>query len=159
MTTTVLRPLSEMHTALEEAEDQVLAAAHAMLPLVSATMHALFPTGAFLVIHGAAGLSDYDELQLNSVRDATGTILWDGDSWDGCECFPGPLPAEIAALWHGAEDPIDPGSVLWLLRRIDFLAPYYHLPELPEELRHEGEERRALRCIPIAPAPAAGETV
>ncbi|MFB8120577.1 hypothetical protein ACFC51_32525 [Streptomyces sp. NPDC055962] len=156
----MLRPLSEMHTALEEAEEQVLTAAHAMLPLVSATMHALFPTGAFLVLHGAAGLSDYEELTLNSVRDTTGEVLWSGAHWDGCELFPGALPAELAALWSEstAEDPTDPGALLWLLRRIDFLAPYDHLPELPGDLRHEGEAEEPLRFIPVAPAPPAGET-
>ncbi|MET8717410.1 hypothetical protein ABZV52_30040 [Streptomyces sp. NPDC004735] len=139
-------------STLEDAEAKMRAAAGALLPLVSATMHALFPTGAFLVLTRSGSFGDYDELRLDSVRGSTGETLWEsGGMPGGYEPFPGVVPAELAELWEG-QDPTDPDTVLDLVRRIDHAAPDEYLAFLPAEFLRAGEDdgERTPLGVPVA---------
>ncbi|MDH6629387.1 hypothetical protein M2271_007223 [Streptomyces sp. LBL] len=124
-----------------------------MLPLVAYTLHAQFPTAAFLVVTRSADEDDYDELSLDSVRDADGGIVWEF-AQDGRGTDPLPaVPEDIAALW-GSYDPQDPDVLLELLQRVKDTAPYDFLPFLSPEAM-QGDEENAERTplgTPLVPA-------
>ncbi|MFB6629959.1 hypothetical protein ACFCWY_08695 [Streptomyces sp. NPDC056362] len=130
-------------------------AARATLPLVSATVHALFPTGAYLVVNPA---STFDEsgLYLDSVRDAEGRVLRDFTD-DGLMAEPlGEAPPELAALW-GDLDPRVPHDVERLLDRLAARVSSKLIDFLPEEAMREGEANRREQTplgLRLAPAGA-----
>ncbi|GAA2439323.1 hypothetical protein GCM10010421_31970 [Streptomyces glaucus] len=126
-------------SVLDDALAEARAAAQTVLSLVSATLHAQFPTAAYLVLTRSPYLSECDELSLDSVRDAHGGILRDfADGPRAMEQLPA-VPQEIAGLW-GTADPRNPHEVLELLQRIEDTAPRDLLLFLPPEVMHDGEE-------------------
>ncbi|MGW4087036.1 hypothetical protein ACWEGS_28790 [Streptomyces sp. NPDC004822] len=135
--TTNLAPLAAFDDALALAKR----AAAQTLSLVSATLHRQFPTGAYLVLHRPIGEYDDDSVELHSVRDAQGEIVWEFNPCDlASERLPD-APTDLAGLW-GDTDPRLPESVQSLIRRIDDLARYEFLDFLPAEL-HTAEEIKA----------------
>ncbi|MFI9078734.1 hypothetical protein ACIGW8_20035 [Streptomyces sioyaensis] len=154
MTTATLTPVS----ALDDAIAKAYATAKAMLPLIRATLHAQFPTGAYLVLTRPVDYdADYDAVRLDSVRDADGKTLHEFDEWAPDAPLLPAVPAEIAALW-GDADPRDPSEVLNLIQRVDEIERYQFLTFLPEELRTddeieaEGEGGRTPLGIPLTQA-------
>ncbi|MFC9280901.1 hypothetical protein [Streptomyces collinus] len=153
MSTAPLTPVS----ALDDAIAKACAAAKAMLPLIGATLHAQFPTGAYLVLTRPIDYDDYDSVRLDSVRDAAGNVLHEFDEYAPQRPPLPPVPANIAALW-GDADPRDPSQVLDLIQRVDQVEPYQFLTFLPAELRTpeeiEAEDAggRTPLGIPLAPA-------
>ena len=127
MTTAHLAPVS----AFETARAMARATAGKMIELVAATLHAQFPTSAYLALTRPAHEDDYDELSLDSVRDAQGETVWEfaEDGPHSAERLPA-VPAEIATLW-GSYDPQEPREVLDLVQRVEDTAPYDFLKFLP----------------------------
>ncbi|MFI1532121.1 hypothetical protein [Streptomyces griseus] len=122
---------------LDDAVAKARAAARALLPLISATLHHQFPTGAYLVLVRPTAEDD-DDLELHSVRDAHGRVLRDFTEWRrGLEPLP-TVPERITALW-GALDPCEPRAVQDLIQRIDDVHPYQFFEFLPIEVRTEAE--------------------
>ncbi|MFM9697839.1 hypothetical protein [Streptomyces europaeiscabiei] len=123
MSTAPLTPVS----TFEDARAKARAAAGAMLPLVAYTLHAQFPAAAFLVVTRSPDEDDYDELNLGSVRDADGGIVWDfAEDARGTDPLPA-VPEDIAALW-GSYNPQNPDIVLEPLQRVEDTAPFdFHL--------------------------------
>ncbi|MFG2795813.1 hypothetical protein [Streptomyces pseudovenezuelae] len=125
--------------AFKDAEDAVCAAAGAMIPLISATLRAQFPTGAFLVIARKDG-DDGQYLALDSVRDDKGVALCRFPSnLDRARKLP-PVPLELAVLW-GTNQPQRPKVILELLQRIEDTAPHAFIDYLPAELRTAAEQK------------------
>ncbi|MGA5127661.1 hypothetical protein ACPCAG_30720 [Streptomyces pseudogriseolus] len=153
MSTAHLTPVS----ALDDAIAKACAAAKAMLPLISATLHAQYPTGAYLVLTRPVGYDDFDAVRLDSVRDADGNVLREFDEYAPEQPQLPPVPDEIAALW-GEADPRNPAAVLDLVQRVDEVAPYEFLAFLPvevqtaEEIKAEDEGGRTPLGIPLAAA-------
>lgn len=142
--------------ALDDAEAKVRAAAQAMLPLISVTLHAQFPTGAYLVLTRGADYDDYDSLRLDSVRDSAGKTLHEFD-WvpSEDELLPA-VPEEIAALW-GEADPREPNEVLNLVDRVDDVDrhQFEFLPaelRTAEEIKAEDNGGRTPLGIPLIPS-------
>lgn len=153
MTTAALTPVS----AFDDAEAQLCAAAKAMLTLVGATLHAQFPTGAYLVLTRPVDYDDYDSVRLDSVRDAQGAIVRE---FEGSPEEDHPLPTvpmEIAVLW-GAGDPRTTSDVLNLVQRADQVAPYEFLKFLPPEAMQHGEENAERTPLGIPLVAAQGAT-
>lgn len=111
-------------------------AARAVLPVVSATLHAQFPTGAYLVVTPP---STYLEsgLYLDSIRDAEGRVLRHLADEEAQEELFGEVPPELAALW-GDLDPRIPNHVERLLDRLDAQLREKLFDFLPDEAMHEG---------------------
>jgi hypothetical protein len=103
-----------------------------MIPLVAATLHAMFPTGRYLVLTRPTGDYDDDTVILDSVRDAQGETLRRFDSYGLPSGRLPDVPAEIAALW-GTRDPRQPEEIQCLLQDVDTVADC--LDFLPEEFR------------------------
>lgn len=134
MITDTLTPVS----AFDDARAKARAAAGAMIPLVAATLHAMFPTGRYLVLTRPTG--DYDDYTviLDSVRDAQGKTLRGFDSYGLPSGRLPDIPEKVAALWESV-DPRQPEALQSLLQAIDEVAPYDFLPFLPEECRTDEE--------------------
>ncbi|MFD4795058.1 hypothetical protein [Streptomyces anulatus] len=124
-------------SVLDDAVAKARAAARDLLPLISATLHHQFPTGAYLVLARPTA-DDDDDLELHSVRDAHGRVLRDFTEWRrGLEPLP-TVPESITALW-GALDPCEPRAVQELIQRIDEVRPYAFFEFLPDEVRTDDE--------------------
>lgn len=158
------------------AADLAAAAARQLLPLISASLQAQFPAGAYLVVTRGDEEEDGDDLYLDSIRDGDGTVLrnfaagWDsvvvaanGATWTeiqqlGMERMPA-LPPELAALW-GEIDPRDPCAVIALINRLDAQVSYALLAPLPGEHQTDDEAEAqedggpALLWLPIGLQPA-----
>ncbi|MFI7299314.1 hypothetical protein [Streptomyces sp. NPDC050121] len=154
MSTAPLTPIS----ALDDAIAKACAAAKAMLPLIGTTLHAQFPTGAYLVLTRPVDYdTDYDSVRLDSVRDIEGNTVHEFDEWAKDAPELPAVPDEITALW-GTADPRNPSEVLNLIQRVDEVEPYQFLAFLPEELRTDEEIEaedsggRTPLGIPLAPA-------
>ncbi|MFB6629958.1 hypothetical protein ACFCWY_08690 [Streptomyces sp. NPDC056362] len=169
--TTAQTPVDVFKTAAARAA----AAARQVLPLISATLHAQFPTGAYLVL-GRARTDDGGGLSLDSVRAADGTVLRDFDRWDSYVVTaangstwrqieqPGmkPMPAaprDLAALW-GDVDHRDPHAVIGLVAQLDTQGPPGLFDPLPqehltdEEFDAQEDGGPSLLWLPLAPLPA-----
>ncbi|MER6109303.1 hypothetical protein [Streptomyces hirsutus] len=123
-----------------------------MVTIVSATLRAQFPTGAYLVlafgqdpVHGRG-----EALRFDSIRDDQGETLWAFPRGPyGFTPFPNPVPDEIAPHW-GSRDARNPGPILSMLRRI---APHLPFESLPKEVMHATDAGRTLYGIQLIPWP------
>lgn len=153
MSTAPLTPVS----VLDDAEAKARAAACAMVPLLAATVHAQFPTGAYLVITRHETDYDGEYLTLDSVRDAQGAPVWEFPEVLSHTALLPPVPADIGALW-APYDPRESHTLLELAERIESTAPNTFLEFLPEELRTaeeiqaENDGGRTPLGIPLAPS-------
>ncbi|WP_399554013.1 hypothetical protein [Streptomyces anulatus] len=151
--TVLLLPVSVLDDAVAKAR----AAARDLLPLISATLHHQFPTGAYLVL---ARLGVDEDIELDSVRDANGLVLHAFTPWPRVsQTLPAP-PETVTALW-GSLDPREPGAVRELIQRLDDVIDPFMLAEpLPDDLltasevKAEEETGCVLLGIPLgAPEP------
>ncbi|MET8696874.1 hypothetical protein ABZV65_30540 [Streptomyces bauhiniae] len=132
-------PLNEATIpAFDEALAKVAAAARALLPLIAETLHAQFPTGAYLVLTRSIEPGPDDVLSLNSVRDANGGIVCWLDPFGGALDPLPAVPPEIAARW-GNSDPRSQRDLLDLLQAVDAVDRYTFFDWLPDEARRPGE--------------------
>ncbi|MER7952034.1 hypothetical protein ABTY59_32050 [Streptomyces sp. NPDC096079] len=157
------------------AADHAAAAARLVLPVIAATLHAQFPTGAHLVLSRSRS-DEGGGLSLDSVRNADGTVLrnfdagWashvvvaaNGSTWSqivqpGMTPMPA-APSELASLW-GDVDHRDPYALVGLIARLDAQVPHGLFDPMPEEhlTDEEFEEQEdggpSLLWLPLAPLP------
>ncbi|MGW0033025.1 hypothetical protein ACWDXD_24815 [Streptomyces sp. NPDC003314] len=163
-------------TAFTKAVQQADSAARHVLPLISATLHAQFPTGTHLVLTRGTTWEETG-LFLDSVRDAEGRMLRDFTDDAGPSEFPvraadgtvvrtvteyagmAPLPvvpAELADQWEEV-DPRSPHEIVALIDRLDAQVQGGLFDFLPGELQ-TGEEIEAQEdggptplWLPLAP--------
>ncbi|MEU5978498.1 hypothetical protein [Streptomyces sp. NPDC047315] len=125
--------------ALNQAITQLHAAAEAMLPLISATLRAQFPTGAYLVLTrpGYDGTGHWP-LRLHSIRDAQRQAVYDFRTWTDHNTLLPPVPKQIVVLW-GYADPRDARDIERLVQRVDEVKMNELIAFLPAELRTDAE--------------------
>ncbi|RZU28242.1 hypothetical protein EV284_6408 [Streptomyces sp. BK022] len=126
-------------SAFDDALAKLATAARALIPMIAETLHAQFPTGAYLVLTRSKDPGHADDvLFLNSVRDASGGIVcWLDPSGGALDPLPA-VPPEIAARW-GDSDPRSQRDLLDLLQAVDAVDRYTFFDWLPDEARRPGE--------------------
>ncbi|MFB7403310.1 hypothetical protein ACFCZR_24355 [Streptomyces rubiginosohelvolus] len=154
--TALLLPVGVFDDAMAKARTAALD----VLPLIAATLHHQFPTGAYLVLARPGGTDVDDSIELDSVRDANGVVLHTFTPWPRMSQFLPAPPETVTALW-GSLDPREPGAVRELLQRLDdVISPFTLAEALPDDLltadevKAEEETGCVLLGIPLgAPEP------
>lgn len=148
--TTFVSPVSALTMAVAHADS----AARQVLPLISATLHAQFPAGAYLVLTRPADFFGTG-LYLDSVRDAEGQVLRHLAQWEDGNIQLGDVPPELAAQWEDL-DPRDPIDVGRLIDRLNAQVPDGLFDVLPEEVMNgrEPDAEDTPLGFPLAPLDA-----
>ncbi|MFE0063237.1 hypothetical protein [Streptomyces sp. NPDC059003] len=158
--------------AFAAAEAHLQRQARGITAMVAATLHAQFPTAAFLVLDlfeeqdpDLCEEEAADEaLYLDSIRALDGTLVYafpfpDDDAQLRAATLP-VLPNAVLRRAWGELDPQEPAHLLNLIHRINTTDVLYAasrplLPDLPAQAAHPHDpQEQNLLCLPLTPAAA-----